>query len=49
LDDIFGNRDNSERFSKWVAELSEYAADFEKRIAINSQILTDFIAEWTVP
>jgi hypothetical protein len=30
-------------------ELSEYVVDFEKRSAIMSQILTDFVVEWTEP
>jgi hypothetical protein len=47
LNDIFGNRDSSDRISKWAKELSEYVVDFEKRSAINSQILADFVAEWT--
>jgi hypothetical protein len=47
LDDIFENRDNSGRISKWAMELSEYVIDFEKRNAIKSQVLADFIAEWT--
>jgi hypothetical protein len=33
--------------SKWAMELSEYVVDFEKRSAIKSQILADFMAEWT--
>jgi hypothetical protein len=49
LHDIFGNRDNSGRINKWVAELSEYLVDFEKRNAIKSQILVDFVAEWMEP
>jgi hypothetical protein len=49
LNDIFGNRDNSDRISKWVMKLSEYVVDFEKRSVIKSQILADFIAEWTEP
>jgi hypothetical protein len=47
LDDIFENRDNSGRISKWAMELSEYVIDFAKRNAIKSQVLADFIAEWT--
>jgi ribonuclease HI len=47
LYDIFGNRDSSRRISKWVTELSEYIVNFEKRGAIKSQILVDFIAKWT--
>jgi hypothetical protein len=44
LHDTFGNRDNSERINKWVTELSEYIVDFEKRSAIKSQILANFVA-----
>jgi hypothetical protein len=36
LNDIFGNRDNSDRISKWVMKLSEYMVDFEKRSVIKS-------------
>jgi hypothetical protein len=28
-------------------ELSEHVIDFEKRSAIKSQVLVDFIADWT--
>jgi hypothetical protein len=49
LNDIFGNRDSFERISKWAMELSEYIVDIEKRSAIKSQILADFVAEWTEP
>jgi hypothetical protein len=30
-------------------ELSEYVIDFEKRNAIKSQVLVDFVVEWTEP
>jgi hypothetical protein len=30
-------------------ELSEYVIDFEKRSAINSQVLAHFIANWMEP
>jgi hypothetical protein len=49
LIDIFGNRDSSRRISKWAMELSEYVVDFEKRSAIKSQVLADFVAKWTEP
>jgi hypothetical protein len=45
LNDIFGNRDSFGRISKWAMELSEHIVDFEKRNAIKSQILADFVAE----
>jgi hypothetical protein len=46
LNDIFSNRDSSERTSKWAMELLEYIIDFEKHSAIKSQVLADFVAEW---
>jgi predicted regulator of amino acid metabolism with ACT domain len=44
LNNIFSNRDSSERISKWAMELSEHVVDFEKRSTIKSQILADFVA-----
>jgi ribonuclease HI len=49
LNDIFRDRDNSGRISKWAMELSVHVVDFENRIAIKSQILADFVAQWTEP
>jgi hypothetical protein len=49
LNNIFGDRDSSSRISKWAAELLEHVVDFEKCSAIKSQILADFVAEWTEP
>jgi hypothetical protein len=49
LNNIFENRDSSKRISKWAMELSENVVDFEKRSAIKSQILADFMAEWMEP
>jgi hypothetical protein len=46
---LFENRDSSGRISKWAMELSEHVVDFEKRNAIKSQILADFVAEWIEP
>jgi hypothetical protein len=45
LNNIFRNRDSSGRIGKWVMELSELVIDFEKRTAIKSQVLADFIAD----
>jgi hypothetical protein len=36
LNEIFGNRDSSERISKWAMELSEHVVDFEKHNSIES-------------
>jgi hypothetical protein len=46
LNDIFGNRDNSQRISKWAMQLSEHVVEFKKCSTIKSQILADFVAEW---
>jgi hypothetical protein len=49
LNDIFSNRHNSRIINKWAMELLEYVANFEKRNAIKSQVLADFVVEWTEP
>jgi hypothetical protein len=43
------NREASTRIIKWGAELSEYIVDFERRSAIKSQVLADFVVNWTSP
>jgi viroplasmin and RNaseH domain-containing protein len=47
LNGIFRNKDDSDQISKWVMELSEHVVNFEKRSEIKSQIMADFVAEWT--
>jgi hypothetical protein len=37
------------RIGKWAMELWENVIDFEKRSVIKSQVLTDFITNWTEP
>jgi hypothetical protein len=49
LSDLFANREASTRIIKWGAELSEYIVDFERRSAIKSQVLADFVVDWTSP
>jgi ribonuclease HI len=49
LNDLFTNKQASTRIIKWVAELSEYTVDFERRSAIKSQVLADFVVDWTSP
>jgi hypothetical protein len=49
LNDIFGNHDSSGRIGKWDMELLKHVIDFEKRSAIESQVLADFIADWMEP
>jgi ribonuclease HI len=49
LNDIFGNRESSRRISKLSMEHSEHVVHFEKRSAVKSQILADFVAKWMEP
>jgi ribonuclease HI len=49
LDDLFINKEASSRIAKWATELSEHTIDFGKRSAIKSQVLADFIVDWTSP
>jgi ribonuclease HI len=49
LNDLFANRGASTRIIKWGAELSEYVVDFERRSTIKSQVLADFVVDWTSP
>lgn len=49
LHDLFNNREASSRISKWASELLEFYVDFERRSAIKSQVLADFITDWTSP
>jgi hypothetical protein len=49
LNDLFTNKEASTRIIKWDAELSEYTVDFERRSAIKSQVLADFIVDWASP
>jgi hypothetical protein len=49
LNDLFANKEASTRIIKWGAELSEYIVDFERRRAIKSQVLADFVVDWTSP
>jgi ribonuclease HI len=49
LNDLFTNKQASTRIIKWVAELLEYTVDFERRSAIKSQVLADFVVDWTSP
>ena len=49
LHDLFNNREASIRLAKWASELSEFYIDFKRRTAIKSQVLADFVADWTSP
>jgi hypothetical protein len=45
LNDLFTNKEASNQIIKWVAELSEYTVDFERRNAIKSQVSADFVVD----
>ena len=49
LHDLFHNREASTRISKWTAKLSKFYIYLKRRAAIKSQVLADFIADWTSP
>jgi ribonuclease HI len=49
LDELFRNPEASVRIAKWTTELSGYHITFEPRTTIKSQVLADFIVDWTGP
>jgi hypothetical protein len=49
LGELFRNPEASVRIAKWAAELSGYHITFEPRTTIKSQVLADFIIDWTGP
>jgi ribonuclease HI len=46
---LFRNLEASARIAKWAAELSGYHIIFEPGTTIKSQVLADFIIDWTGP
>jgi hypothetical protein len=49
LGELFRNPEASVRIAKWAVELSSYHITFEPRTTIKSQVLADFIVDWTGP
>jgi ribonuclease HI len=47
LGELFGNPEASVWIAKWADELSGYHITFEPRTTIKSQVLADFIVDWT--
>ena len=47
LGDMVQNRDASGHVAKWATELMGFHITYVLRMAIKSQVLADFIAEWT--
>ena len=48
LDALFRNSEAIGRIRKWATELNEFVVDFKHRSSIKSQVLTDFIVDWTL-
>jgi len=44
---VIQNREANGRIAKWAIELMGYGITYEPRKAIKSQVLADFVAEWT--
>ena len=49
LGELLRNPEASARIANWAAELSGYNITFEPKTAIKSQVLADFIVDWTGP
>jgi hypothetical protein len=47
LGEIIRNQDTNSRIVKWSVELGEFDIEFCTRQAIKSQILANFVSEWT--
>ena len=47
IGDILHNRDATGRIAKWAVELRSFELSFQPQMAIKSQALINFIAEWT--
>jgi ribonuclease HI len=44
---ILQNSNATSNIAKWVVELAEFQLDFQPRHAVKSQVMADFIVEWT--
>ncbi|KAL5224076.1 hypothetical protein ABZP36_010715 [Zizania latifolia] len=44
---MFRNKDSTGTIGKWAVELAPFEINFTARTAIKSQVIADFIAEWT--
>jgi hypothetical protein len=44
---ILNNSNTTGNIAKWAAELAGFQLDFQPRHAIKSQVLADFVTEWT--
>jgi hypothetical protein len=46
---VLYNPNATDNIAKWAAELAEFELDLVTRHVIKSQVLTDFVANWTPP
>jgi hypothetical protein len=44
---ILHNSNGTGNIAKWAVELAEFQLEFQPRHAIKSQVMADFIMEWT--
>ena len=47
LKEVLQSCRSSGRLGKWAAELSQHYIEFKKRTSIKSQVLADFMEDWT--
>jgi len=47
LGEVIQNREANDRIAKWAIELMGDGITYEPRKAIKSQVLADFVTEWT--
>jgi ribonuclease HI len=47
LRDMFENKESTGKMGKWATELAEHVINFVARSAIKSQVLANFMADWT--
>ena len=47
LNDIINNRDATCQIAKWAIELLPFEITYKPRRALKSQVLADFVTEWT--
>jgi hypothetical protein len=46
---VLHNPNATENIAKWVAELAEFELDFLSHHVVKSQVLANFVADWTPP
>jgi hypothetical protein len=46
---VLHNPNATGNISKWVAELAKFDLEFLLRHAVKSQVLADFVVDWTSP